>query len=644
MRNTDMKRTTVGIVLSLCTLITAFTPVKIAAEETAEPVGEEEVLTEETSVPETEIIMEESPAPEEASPSPEAEIVYEESTAEPAETPEASLEPEPTEVPTPDITEEPEPTEVPMPEITEEPEPTEIPMPEITEEPEPSMTPEPTEEPQPSASPTPTPEAVPVSVYRMYNRKTGDHFYTVSKDEKNSLSGTGWLDEGIGWIAPSWSLTPVYRVYNEKSGEHLYTMDTEEKDRLASVPGWKDEGICWYSDDAKTVPMMREYNPRQTKCNHNYTADPAEHEALIRQGWIDEGIAWYALEKGKPAPKPTPTPAVRPLSVYRVYNAKTGEHFYTLSEKEKNALVKLGWAYEGIGWVAPSWSDTPVYRIYNKASGDHHYTTEKKEKDTLVKENGWIDEGVGWYSDDRETVALMREYNPRRTKCNHNFTTDRKEHETLVKRGWVDEGIAWYALEKGKPAPKPTPAPTAKAESKTYSYTVPYYAQRDSRWANKKYGKYYFGNTGCGVTSIAMCISAVTGKSITPNIVADYLYSIGSFSTPNHHGTTGMSRYHAAKHWGVKCELLKSMAAMQKALEEGKVISMAVRGQSEFMANKGSHGLTLHQYKDGKTYVYDPWNKNKNGWYSLQYLWNLRSHVPADLDAGPEIIFSFWND
>lgn len=29
--------------------------------------------------------------------------------------------------------------------------------------------------------------------------------------------------------------------------------------------------------------------------SHNYTTDPSEHEALIRLGWIGEGIGWYGM-------------------------------------------------------------------------------------------------------------------------------------------------------------------------------------------------------------------------------------------------------------------------------------------------------------------------------------------------------------
>jgi len=97
--------------------------------------------------------------------------------------------------------------------------------------------------------------------------------------------------------------------------------------------------------------------------------------------------------------------------MYRLYNRNSGEHFYTADSNEKDYLVKAGWTYEGIGWVAPSYSKDPVYRLYNKNAGDHHYTMNKAERDHLISV-GWSDEGIGWYSDSNQTVPLYRQYNP----------------------------------------------------------------------------------------------------------------------------------------------------------------------------------------------------------------------------------------
>ncbi len=133
--------------------------------------------------------------------------------------------------------------------------------------------------------------------------------------------------------------------------------------------------------------------------------------------------------------------------MYRLYNKWTGEHFYTASSDEKSNLEKAGWTHEGVGWYAPTSSNTPVYRLYNKhtAGGDHHYTMDKSEYDKLVK-LGWSGEGVGWYSDDNKEVPVLRQYNPNEFANNHNFTTSSDENDNLVKAGWKAEGVAWYGV------------------------------------------------------------------------------------------------------------------------------------------------------------------------------------------------------
>ncbi|MGP1361508.1 MAG: hypothetical protein ACTTK5_03670 [Candidatus Fimenecus sp.] len=144
--------------------------------------------------------------------------------------------------------------------------------------------------------------------------------------------------------------------------------------------------------------------------------------------------------------KPVNKPTVKKISMYRLYNPNSGEHFYTKDTAEKNHLVSLGWKYEGIGWTAPSYSNTPVYRLYNPNAGEHHYTLDKKEKNNLVKV-GWRYEGIGWYSDDAKGVPLYRQYNPNAFACNHNYTKSKVENDRLVSLGWKYEGIGWYGVK-----------------------------------------------------------------------------------------------------------------------------------------------------------------------------------------------------
>lgn len=132
------------------------------------------------------------------------------------------------------------------------------------------------------------------------------------------------------------------------------------------------------------------------------------------------------------------------ISMYRMYNYHTGEHFYTKNASERNSLLVAGWDYEGIGWTAPA-SGKNVYRLYNKNAGDHHYTTSAKERDALTR-LGWKYEGVGWKSDISKAVPLYRAYNPNAKTGTHNYTASKGENDSLVRLGWRAEGIGWYGV------------------------------------------------------------------------------------------------------------------------------------------------------------------------------------------------------
>jgi len=136
-----------------------------------------------------------------------------------------------------------------------------------------------------------------VNMYRLYNWNNGEHFYTSSLPERANLIRAGWMDEGIGWVAPRTSGTPVYRLYNQYGGEHHYTTSLSERNYLISL-GWNDEGIGWYSDDQRRVPLYRQYNPNAYANNHNYTTSLSENNWLVSIGWRAEGIGWYGVGAG----------------------------------------------------------------------------------------------------------------------------------------------------------------------------------------------------------------------------------------------------------------------------------------------------------------------------------------------------------
>ena len=93
-------------------------------------------------------------------------------------------------------------------------------------------------------------------VYRFWNKKTTDHFYTTSDAEKAQLekdlkSGKDdYVYEGIAWYVPRLSNRPIYRFFDTVAFNHYYTSDEQTKDRLAQAflngtGTYRYEGIAW---------------------------------------------------------------------------------------------------------------------------------------------------------------------------------------------------------------------------------------------------------------------------------------------------------------------------------------------------------------------------------------------------------------
>ncbi|MFR0557942.1 transglutaminase domain-containing protein [Pseudoscardovia radai] len=145
-------------------------------------------------------------------------------------------------------------------------------------------------------------------LYRMYNTNTGEHFYTSSVQERDSLLLSGWTYESIAWTSPTGPLAgdSIYRLYSPGSGRHFYTTDGDERDSLVKL-GWRYEGVSFSSDPQQAKPVYRQYNQRNGE--HNYTTSANEARTLIDSGWNDEGIAWYGMED----PDPTIT---HPVTIY----------------------------------------------------------------------------------------------------------------------------------------------------------------------------------------------------------------------------------------------------------------------------------------------------------------------------------------
>ncbi|MDR2977804.1 MAG: C39 family peptidase [Streptococcaceae bacterium] len=310
------------------------------------------------------------------------------------------------------------------------------------------------------------------------------------------------------------------------------------------------------------------------------------------------------------------------ISMYRLYNPNSGEHFYTAIPFERDQLINSGWRDEGTGWSAPE-SGASVYRLYNPNAGDHFYTLSTFERDSLIN-SGWKDEGIGWYSGG--TVALYRSYNPNAAAGAHNYTTYTFEQTSLVNQGWRDEGIAWYGTAAGVPSTKP------QLPNTSLHATAPfYYSQLDPRWSGNLLNAGTVGIDGCVPTSLAMILAGSYGINTDPGQVAKKMDAISTLA----HGCSGKDLLATVPAYGRTIEQVNSADQAKALLGQGVPLIFYVNvGVGHAVA---AYGLSA----DGNdTIVLDPFGQK---YYPADRLVNVEtlfanlSPDSADWDAGVPI-------
>lgn len=136
-----------------------------------------------------------------------------------------------------------------------------------------------------------------VPLYRYWNPRIGDHFYTTNWSELGS-GRSGWRYEGIQcYVFPRRirGSVPLYRYWNPRIGDHFYTTNWRELGRGRS--GWRYEGVQGYvfsGRPAGAVPLYRYWNPRIG--DHFYTTNWREL-GRGRSGWRYEGIQCYVFAR-----------------------------------------------------------------------------------------------------------------------------------------------------------------------------------------------------------------------------------------------------------------------------------------------------------------------------------------------------------
>lgn len=232
------------------------------------------------------------------------------------------------------------------------------------------------------------PESGGVAVYRL-STPSGRHFYTTSLSEKNSLVvNAGFYYEGVGFTAkntPATGYTPVYRMAPRGNSSHFYTASAAEKNDLASK-GYVNEGITFYTQ-AGSEANMPVYRLLAPSGGHFYTTSSAEKaNAISSLGYKDEGTSFVGRSSY----------TAETIPVYRLMSWPYHKFTPSLAEREK--MLVRGYKNESISFYQPSSGSKPVYRLYRHQDGDHLLTTSAYERDLAISRNGYVYEGVTFYS------------------------------------------------------------------------------------------------------------------------------------------------------------------------------------------------------------------------------------------------------
>ena len=151
-----------------------------------------------------------------------------------------------------------------------------------------------------------------VKLHRYWRLDVGDHFYT---NNPNGIGTTtpgkkgkyGYAYEGVTcylYTDQVEASVPLYRYWKGTVSDHFYT--TDETEIGTTTPGeignfgYKFEsivGYCFPSEERDTVPLYRYWNPKNS--DHFYTTNGMEEIGTVTEGesgnhgYISEGVVCY---------------------------------------------------------------------------------------------------------------------------------------------------------------------------------------------------------------------------------------------------------------------------------------------------------------------------------------------------------------
>ena len=159
--------------------------------------------------------------------------------------------------------------------------------------------------------------------------------------------------------------------------------------------------------DPTTIDVYRFFDTRTG--THFYTQDQSERQTVLntRPDLVPEGLNGVGLTAVDPASNDPNASAV-----YRFFDTVQGTHFFTASVAERDAVIatRRDLVYEPSSTfyehTQPQAGDTAVYRFFDQTYGTHFYTDSPSERASILQNRpDLVAEGIGFYEPARNPAS-----------------------------------------------------------------------------------------------------------------------------------------------------------------------------------------------------------------------------------------------
>lgn len=210
---------------------------------------------------------------------------------------------------------------------------------------------------------------------------------------------------------------------------------------------------------------------------------------------------------------------------------------------------------------------------------------------------------------------------------------------------WITGGNGDKDESGKKKANQESAAATSSTSAKGGKGGVPFYSQKDPRWANAPYASSTQDETmqeaGCGPTAVAMAVSGATGKNILPTESAKVLQSVGARDNT---GTNWNGIGKAASVYGLSSEekTNPNKEFIDSAVQSGKpvILSGASNGAGTPYTSEGHYLVVTGKDSNGNYIVNDPNSRGGSKRYNKDVITKDAAKAWKFGGRGPETVYS----